>query len=175
MWHREILMGTVLASLVLCGGACAAPSRAGMWKESGTLTDAGGKQTVCIAGFCGGLAAPNAPDLSTICVPADALADYAEQQLTQAAALMRRQDSNCLDGDQAHWDNAHMRAFVCDHVSLTLAVFQPDDRHLSYRIITAQMDRLHPAPPPVPRTVRESNFVWQGADCSKANGAIGPR
>jgi hypothetical protein len=164
-----------MASLALSGTAFAAPSRSGAWKETGTLTDADGKQATCVAGFCGGLAVPKAPDLSTICVPADALADYAEQQLTQAAEMMRSQDSNCLDGDQAHYANAHIRAFVCDHVLLTLGVFQKDDQHLSYRIITEKADRLHPVRQPQPRTVRETNFEWQGADCSKANGALRAR
>jgi hypothetical protein len=175
MRHRDILAGTVLVLLALNAGAPAAPSRAGAWKETGTMTDAGGKQTACVAGFCGGLAAPNAPDLSTICALADALAGYAEQQLTQVAEMMRRQDTNCLDGDEAHFDNAQMRAFVCDHVALTLGVFQKDDRHLSYSITTEKVDREHPAPPPWPRMVRESIFEWLGADCSKTNGAIRPR
>jgi hypothetical protein len=172
MRYREILAGTVMASVALSGTAFAAPSRAGAWKETATLTDASGKQTACVAGFCGGLAAPNAPDLSLICVPADVLADYAEQQLTQTAEMMRRQDTNCFDGDQAHYDNAHIWAFVCDNVQLTLQVFQKDDQHLSYRIITERVNRLHPAAPPWPRMVRESNFEWQDTDCSKTNSAI---
>lgn len=117
-----------------------APSRAGLWKR--------------------------AADNRTVCLAANEAPQYAERQLSLTDADVRKNEKNCLDGDQANWKNAHMRALVCDDLLAEFGVFQADDSHLSYRVSRTKESRMARTPQPGPRSVEQSDWVWTSADCT---------
>jgi hypothetical protein len=161
----------LLALLLVSCAASAAELKTGLWKETSYQVDASGKRTPCVAAFCGGLIAPNAPDFSKICVATGGLESVAENRQAQMAMLMKSRSKNCKETEPNTKPTGRQSGLVCDDVSISQTVSYPDDRHFAYETtIKSAAASGHGSG----GMTMVSEFEWLSPDCTGANSDIGP-
>jgi len=160
-----ILLMLVLA---ICA-ASAAELETGLWRQTSYETDASGKQTSCVAGFCGGLAAPNAPDLSKVCVATGGLISVAEDHLKQMAMLLKSRSTGCKETEIRTTLTGRQSGLTCDSVSMSQTMSYPDSRHFSYTTIIKGTAASGPGSG---GTTYVTEYEWLNPDCAGANSAI---